>query len=64
MEPPMLGDDGGAFGGGGDAYFGLGTPTPMDLNMNGHAPHPHRQSVGHVQAGELNLERLGSMDGR
>jgi hypothetical protein len=65
MEPPVLGDDGGTFGGGGEAYnFGLGPPTPMDLGLNGHAPHVHRQSVGHSQGGGINMEGLEGLDGR
>ncbi|KAF2734848.1 zinc finger transcription factor 1 [Polyplosphaeria fusca] len=60
MEPPTMGDDGGVFGGGGEAFnFGLNTGTPIDLGINGHTPHPHRQSVSHSQNGMDGLDGLG-----
>lgn len=63
MEPPILGDDGGVFGGS-DAYnFGLGTGTPVDM-MNGHRPPGHRPSVSHGQGGGMNLDGLDGLDGR
>jgi hypothetical protein len=64
MEPPTLGDDGGAFGGAEAFNFGLGAGTPVDLGMNGHAPHGHRPSVSHGQGGATGLEGLEGLDGR
>ncbi|KAF2655710.1 hypothetical protein K491DRAFT_411253 [Lophiostoma macrostomum CBS 122681] len=64
MEPPTLGDDGGAFGGAEAFNFGLGAGTPVDLGMNGHAPHGHRASVSHGQSGQTGLEGLEGLDGR
>ncbi|KAF2743006.1 hypothetical protein M011DRAFT_471726 [Sporormia fimetaria CBS 119925] len=79
MEPPVLGDDGGAFASGGAAEgynFGLGPANVMEVGgmagLNGHHGHgaqpgSHRQSVGQSHGGQragMGLETFEGMDGR